>query len=115
MPRPFELRQCPRVHLKVVVVDGAFVYLGSANFTGAGLGVKGAGRRNFELGVVSHDDQLLDETQGLFDHIWRGEACGTCRLRASCPAPLDGLGRTASAAKRGSRRRSVKSKVGALG
>ena len=32
------LRQCPRVHWKIVVVDGALLYLGSANWTGAGLG-----------------------------------------------------------------------------
>lgn len=111
----FALRQCPRVHLKLVVVDGAFVYLGSANFTGAGLGVKGEGRRNFELGVVSADDQLLDEVQALYDEIWQGRACRRCRLRASCPAPLDGLGHTAPQTIRDSRRRAVKSKVGGLG
>src|SRR6185369_11118677 len=36
-----EMRLCPRVHLKTVVVDGEFLYLGSANWTGAGLGAKG--------------------------------------------------------------------------
>ena len=30
-----ELRQCPRVHLKTVLVDGRLCYLGSANWTGA--------------------------------------------------------------------------------
>src|SRR5262245_32378472 len=34
----FELRECPRSHLKLIIVDGAYLYLGSANFTGAGLG-----------------------------------------------------------------------------
>ena len=29
-----ELRQCPRVHLKTVLIDGQFCYLGSANWTG---------------------------------------------------------------------------------
>src|SRR6185436_2175139 len=41
------MRQCPRVHLKMIAVDGASLYLGSANFTGAGLGAKAEGRRNF--------------------------------------------------------------------
>jgi hypothetical protein len=45
-----EMRVCPRVHLKTVVVDARLVYLGSANWTGAGLGAKGDGRRNFEMG-----------------------------------------------------------------
>jgi phosphatidylserine/phosphatidylglycerophosphate/cardiolipin synthase-like enzyme len=85
----FEMRLCPRVHFKAVVIDGAELYLGSANWTGAGLGAKGEGRRNFELGFLSRDDLLLDEVQSLFDHVWRGARCGECRLRQSCPAPLD--------------------------
>ena len=30
------LKLCPRVHFKAVLVDGAWLYLGSANLTGAG-------------------------------------------------------------------------------
>jgi phosphatidylserine/phosphatidylglycerophosphate/cardiolipin synthase-like enzyme len=86
----FELRLCPRVHFKAVVIDGAEVYLGSANWTGAGLGAKGERRRNFELGIMSRDDLLLDEIQRYFDVLWHGTPCRTCRLRHMCPAPLDG-------------------------
>lgn len=93
-PGTFEMRMCPRVHLKAVVVDGEFLYLGSANWTGAGLGAKGAGRRNFELGFVTDDTVLLDDVQDLFDRIWRGEACAACALKAECPAPLDDLHRS---------------------
>ena len=85
----FELRHCPRVHLKLVVVDGAYVYLGSANFTGAGIGARGDGRRNFELGLATDDELLLDAVQLRFDRIWTGKECGACRLRSECPAPLD--------------------------
>jgi len=85
----FELRHCPRVHLKLIVVDGAYLYLGSANFTGAGLGAKGDGRRNFELGVSTDDDVLLDAAQARLDRIWSGRECGSCRLRSVCPGPLD--------------------------
>jgi phosphatidylserine/phosphatidylglycerophosphate/cardiolipin synthase-like enzyme len=84
-----ELRLCPRLHFKTVVVDGAFLYLGSANWTGAGLGAKGTGRRNFELGFVTRDDALLDQVQQLFDQVWRGVECRGCKLRDLCPAPLD--------------------------
>jgi phosphatidylserine/phosphatidylglycerophosphate/cardiolipin synthase-like enzyme len=84
-----ELRNCPRLHFKVVVVDGAFLYLGSANWTGAGLGAKGAGRRNFELGLVTRDDGLLDRVQAIYQRIWSGGECGGCKLREICPAPLD--------------------------
>jgi phosphatidylserine/phosphatidylglycerophosphate/cardiolipin synthase-like enzyme len=88
-PPRFELRHCPRVHLKLIVVDGAYLYLGSANFTGAGLGAKDDGRRNFELGVTTDDDVLLDAAQARFERIWSGRECGACRLRSSCPGPLD--------------------------
>jgi phosphatidylserine/phosphatidylglycerophosphate/cardiolipin synthase-like enzyme len=86
----FEMRQCPRVHIKMIAVDGAILYLGSANFTGAGLGAKGDGRRNFEMGVMTDDDVLLDATQARFERIWSGAECGACRLRDVCPQPLDG-------------------------
>jgi phosphatidylserine/phosphatidylglycerophosphate/cardiolipin synthase-like enzyme len=83
------LRRCPRVHLKLVIVDGGVLYLGSANWTGAGLGARGSGRRNFELGIVTDDGVLLDEAQALVDRIWRGGECAGCKLRDDCPGPLD--------------------------
>ncbi len=83
------VRRCPRVHLKLVCIDGAELYLGSANFTGAGLGAKGSGRRNFELGIVTDDDVFLDAAQARFEAIWKGGECGSCKLRRECPAPLD--------------------------
>jgi phosphatidylserine/phosphatidylglycerophosphate/cardiolipin synthase-like enzyme len=86
----FEMRACPRVHLKMIAIDGAMLYLGSANFTGAGLGAKGDGRRNFEMGVLTDDEWMLDQAQARFDRIWRGAECASCRLRSKCPAPLDG-------------------------
>jgi phosphatidylserine/phosphatidylglycerophosphate/cardiolipin synthase-like enzyme len=84
-----QLRACARVHLKAVIVDGTFLYLGSANWTGAGLGAKGSGRRNFELGFTTSDIGLLDEVQALFDGLWTGGGCAGCRLRDECEAPLD--------------------------
>jgi len=85
------MRRCPRVHLKMIAVDGAQLYLGSANFTGAGLGAKGDKRRNFEAGVLTDDDVLLDEMQATFDAIWSGRECKGCALRSVCPAPIDTL------------------------
>jgi phosphatidylserine/phosphatidylglycerophosphate/cardiolipin synthase-like enzyme len=82
-----KMKQCPRVHLKAVIVDGARLYLGSANLTGAGLGYKGEGKRNFELGLVTEDFQLIDQVQALFDALWRGEPCAACALREICPDP----------------------------
>lgn len=82
-------RQCPRVHLKVIAVDGRLLYLGSANLTGAGLGAKAEGRRNFEMGILTDSESMLDEAQAKFDRIWRGKECAGCKMRRECPAPLD--------------------------
>jgi phosphatidylserine/phosphatidylglycerophosphate/cardiolipin synthase-like enzyme len=87
--RGVELRRCPRVHQKLIAVDGSLLYLGSANLTGAGLGAKGDDVRNFEMGIVTDDEYLLDETQRAFDEVWTGRNCAGCRLRARCPRPLD--------------------------
>lgn len=84
-----ELRQCPRNHLKLVIVDGQHLYLGSANWTGAGLGAKHPEKRNFELGFLTEDERLLDVAQDTFNAIWSGRECGACRLRDTCPMPLD--------------------------
>lgn len=84
-----EMRMCPRVHLKTVVIDARLVYLGSANWTGAGLGAKGEGRRNFEMGIVTSDEQMIDEVQERYDRIWRGAECRDCRRRDECEMPLD--------------------------
>ena len=83
------MRMCPRVHLKTVVVDASFVYLGSANWTGAGLGAKGDGRRNFEMGIITSDDAIIDQVQERYDRIWQGSECADCKLRDKCEMPID--------------------------
>ncbi len=91
LARALAMRRCPRVHLKMIAVDGRALYLGSANFTGAGLGAKGDGRRNFEMGFLTDDDAFLDEAQARFDRIWTGKECAGCAVRGLCPRPLDRL------------------------
>jgi phosphatidylserine/phosphatidylglycerophosphate/cardiolipin synthase-like enzyme len=83
-----ELKICPRVHFKAVIVDGAWAYLGSANMTGAGLGAKADERRNFELGFATEDFEVIDRTTALFESIWSGAECRTCKLRELCPDPI---------------------------
>ncbi|HET9754698.1 MAG TPA: phospholipase D family protein, partial [Myxococcales bacterium] len=83
-----ELKVCPRVHFKAVLVDSAWVYLGSANLTGAGLGAKGEGRRNFELGFCTEDFETVDRVQALFEAVWSGAECASCKLRRVCPDPI---------------------------
>ena len=93
-----ELKVCPRVHFKAVVVDGAWAYVGSANLTGAGLGAKGDDTRNFELGFVTEDFDVIDRVTALYQAVWGGAECRGCRLRSICPDPIG----TAAAKKRAS-------------
>ena len=83
-----ELQICPRCHWKLVIVDGRFAYLGSANFTGAGLGAKSEGKRNLELGMTSKDPGVVKNLQALFDDFWMGHYCDGCLRRDDCPDPI---------------------------
>src|SRR3979490_1973941 len=56
------LKICPRVHFKAVVVDGAWVYFGSANLTGAGLGASDPAPIPTEQVACTEDLQTGDHT-----------------------------------------------------
>lgn len=88
LQRTMELKICPRVHFKALIVDGAWAYLGSANLTGAGLGAKAEGRRNFELGFCTEDFDVVDRARALFEAVWSGAECAACKLRRVCPDPI---------------------------
>ena len=75
---------CPRVHFKSVVVDGGFAYTGSGNLTGAGMGAKSEGKRNFEAGIITRDPCLVEQIMAQFDTVWMGERCGGCRRKEYC-------------------------------
>jgi phosphatidylserine/phosphatidylglycerophosphate/cardiolipin synthase-like enzyme len=75
---------CPRVHLKAVVIDGSFVYTGSANLTGAGMGAKSEHKRNFESGIITDDEVLIGKVMEQFDNIWRGTHCPQCKRKEFC-------------------------------
>jgi phosphatidylserine/phosphatidylglycerophosphate/cardiolipin synthase-like enzyme len=83
-----ELQICPRCHWKLVIVDGVMAYAGSANFTGAGLGLRSEHRRNFELGFVTREPAMIEHLAGVFDNFWIGEHCEACRYRDRCPDPV---------------------------
>ncbi|MEJ5259546.1 MAG: phospholipase D-like domain-containing protein [Anaerohalosphaeraceae bacterium] len=75
---------CPRVHFKMVIVDGVFGYCGSANLTGAGMGGKADNRRNFENGIITTDPGLLEKMMEQFDRVWRGDFCSDCGRKDFC-------------------------------
>jgi phosphatidylserine/phosphatidylglycerophosphate/cardiolipin synthase-like enzyme len=89
LPERLTIRRCPRLHAKAVVIDCCAMYLGSANLTGAGLGAKADGRRNFELGIWTTSAALIDGVLEHFNALWEGRRCETCRRKDVCPVPLE--------------------------
>ncbi|HNX25139.1 MAG TPA: phospholipase D family protein [Spirochaetota bacterium] len=75
---------CPRVHFKSVIIDGNFIYTGSANLTGAGMGAKSSTKRNFESGIISDDTVLVKQVMEQFDAIWMGSKCKKCKRKQFC-------------------------------
>ncbi len=89
LPESIHFRRCPRLHAKAVVIDCRAMYVGSANLTGAGLGAKADGKRNFEAGVWTRSPALIDAVLERFNALWEGRLCKGCRRREVCPAPLE--------------------------
>ena len=79
---------CPRVHFKIIVLDCEEVYIGSANLTGAGLGMKSASTRNFEAGILTDDPTIVELAMNQFDEVWMGKFCKLCKRREHCPDPI---------------------------
>jgi len=75
---------CPRVHFKLLIFDMETAYIGSANLTGAGIGMKGENMRNFESGILTTDTKLVEAAIDQFDEVWIGSYCLKCRRRAFC-------------------------------
>lgn len=79
---------CPRVHFKIIIIDQAICYVGSANLTGAGMGMKSATRRNFEAGILTDEPSIVDAAIEEFDKVWRGSECKKCQRRDICTDPI---------------------------
>lgn len=79
---------CPRVHFKMMVFDGREVYIGSANLTGAGIGMKSSDKRNFEAGILTDETTIVEQTMNQFDEVWIGRYCKSCKRKDVCLDPI---------------------------
>lgn len=75
---------CPRVHFKLMIFDLETAYIGSANLTGAGIGMKSSLRRNFEAGILTNDPAPVESAIDQFDRVWMGTHCRKCGRKAFC-------------------------------
>ena len=72
----------------MMVFDGKEAYIGSANLTGAGIGMKGAGTRNFEVGILTDEQEIVEQAMNQFDEVWMGKHCKTCKRKDFCSDPI---------------------------
>ena len=79
---------CPRVHFKMLIFDCKEVYVGSANPTGAGIGMKAETTRNFEASILTDDPEIVEQAMDQFDEVWIGKHCKSCKRRDFCPDPI---------------------------
>lgn len=86
--RGLERSLCPRVHFKIIIFDMQTAYIGSANLTGAGIGMKSTRTRNFEAGILTDEPELVDAAVNQFDSVWAGFKCKTCGRRQYCGDPI---------------------------
>lgn len=82
---------CPRVHFKMIVFDCKEVYVGSANLTGAGIGMKSENTKNFEAGILADDPVIVEQAMNQFDSVWNGSMCKKCRRKQYCADPISNL------------------------
>ena len=75
---------CPRVHFKMIIFDLETAYIGSANLTGAGIGMKSSQRRNFEAEILTNDPQIVEAAIEQFDTLWMGAHCQKCGRQEFC-------------------------------
>ena len=83
-----ERQLCPRVHFKHIIIDGKLAYSGSANLTGAGLGIKSSNNRNFESGFITTDPAIVLSIMNQFDEVWLGKFCKDCGRKDFCQDPI---------------------------
>ena len=79
---------CPRVHFKILVLDCHTAYIGSANLTGAGIGMKAGTTRNFEAGILTDESKIVEQAMTQFDEVWIGSKCKTCKRKMYCGDPI---------------------------
>ena len=66
----FDLRYKGHCHMKVFIFDDECAYFGSANITGAAIGKRASGRRNYEAGMLVWGPTMIQAPLCHFDKVW---------------------------------------------
>lgn len=80
----FTFKTCRRGHMKMVIIDGEIIYVGSANITAAGMEPRIDSRRNFEAGMITSDPNIVDQGIDIFEEAWSKKRCNSCYYKPDC-------------------------------
>lgn len=80
----FTFKTCRRCHMKMVIIDGEIIYVGSANITAAGMGPRIDSRRNFEAGLITSNPSIIDQGIDIFEEAWSRKRCNSCYYKSDC-------------------------------
>ena len=69
--------------IKLIIIDSSIAYVGSANLTGAGMGMKSLRKRNFEAGILTDDPEMVEATIEQFDNVWIGKFFASSSINAA--------------------------------
>ena len=72
----------------MLVFGGKEVYVGSANLTGVGIGMKAETTRNFVPGILTDELDIVEQAMNQFDAVWIGKHCKKCKRREFCADPI---------------------------
>ena len=73
-----------RTSAKASSIGILMAYIGSANLTGTGMGMKSESRRNFEAGILTNDPEFVESAINQFDNVWMGAYCKNCGRKDVC-------------------------------
>ncbi|MFX1512896.1 MAG: hypothetical protein ACFFCQ_09945 [Promethearchaeota archaeon] len=73
--------RCRRNNMKLVLIDEQILYVGSADATGPGMGIRKPNNTNFELGFISEEREHILEAQKHFLEVFTGKYCNECKRR----------------------------------
>ena len=55
---------------------------------GAGIGMKTDNKRNLEAGILTDEQEIVEQAMNQFDEVWIGKHCKACKRRDYCSDPI---------------------------
>ena len=77
-----------RIYLDGFLSDKKSVKQILASETFIALKIDAETTRNFETGILTNQPEIVEQAMNLFDDVWIGKMCKTCKRRMYCADPV---------------------------